>query len=448
MTTCPDATTASPHPAPSSAMSGLASRIDGQMEKTLLEPYTYLTSTPGKNVRSMLIEAFNLWLRVPAEALEVVKEVVEMLHNSSLLIDDIQDGSSLRRGLPAAHLIYGPAQTINCANYVYFRALEKLLALSPEYASRCVVIYTKELCNLHRGQGMDLFWRDSVRCPSETEYLHMIDYKTGGLLRLGVKLMQVFSSYQGNLIPLVNLIGIHFQIRDDYVNLSSSSYQKNKGYCEDITEGKFSFLISHSVRTASDTQLLNILKQRTAESELLDYAVSCVRRTGTFAYTRRYLERVEAAIRDEIARQPPVDPSLLADLTAQRSRSHSQSREDFSVAPPAADAVDAAGSHSHNPALSVIIDGLSRAYPTPKPGSADYDLDLDVFKTMSQPCGMPGCQPASIAAQLAAGADATTSGPCASPACDGPWHEYLLLMQTAYAPGSSSSSSSSSSSTS
>jgi hypothetical protein len=49
-------------------------------------------------------------------------------------------------------------------------------------------------------------------------------------------------------VPLVNLISIYFQIRDDYMNLQSSEYADNKGYCEDLTEGKFSFPVVHGVR--------------------------------------------------------------------------------------------------------------------------------------------------------------------------------------------------------
>ena len=52
---------------------------------------------------------------------------------------------------------------------------------------------SEELLNLHRGQGMDLFWRDTLTCPSEDDYLEMVENKTGGLFRLAVKLMQAES---------------------------------------------------------------------------------------------------------------------------------------------------------------------------------------------------------------------------------------------------------------
>jgi geranylgeranyl diphosphate synthase type 3 len=74
-------------------------------------------------------QAFNLWLHIPDDKLSVIEDLVEMLHNASLLIDDIQDNSKLRRGVPVAHNIYGIPLTINAANYIYFLAMQKALAL-------------------------------------------------------------------------------------------------------------------------------------------------------------------------------------------------------------------------------------------------------------------------------------------------------------------------------
>jgi geranylgeranyl diphosphate synthase, type III len=161
-----------------------------QNDQILMGPYEYLIAQPGKNIRSQLIAAFNEWLEVPVESLEVIKNVVGMLHTASLLVDDVEDSSLLRRGLPVAHSIFGTAQTINSANYVYFVALQEFTKLNNPKA---VSIYTEELLNLHRGQGMDLFWRDTLTCPSEDDYLEMVGNKTGGLFRLAIKLMQAES---------------------------------------------------------------------------------------------------------------------------------------------------------------------------------------------------------------------------------------------------------------
>jgi len=257
-------------------------------------PFDYLFSHPGKDIRTALIKAFDAFLHVPPISLVVITKVIGMLHTSSLLIDDVQDSSILRRGIPVAHNIFGTAQTINSANYVYFLALQELLRL--ENRDEAMEIFTTELLNLHRGQGMDLYWRDTLTCPTEDDYLEMVQNKTGGLFRLAVKLMQAESPEKGRLdcVPLVNLMGLVFQICDDYLNLSSSTYTKNKGLCEDLTEGKFSFPIIHSIRSnPTNLQLINILKQKTQDEEVKKYAVHYMEGTGSFEYTRNVIRELK-----------------------------------------------------------------------------------------------------------------------------------------------------------
>ncbi|KAI9011020.1 isoprenoid synthase domain-containing protein [Gaertneriomyces semiglobifer] len=301
-------------------MSYLSQDTLSPTEKVLLEPYLYLTQNPGKEIRSKLVEAFGIWLQVPDDKLRVIREVVEMLHTASLLIDDVEDDSLLRRGQPVAHKIFGVPSTINCANYVYFIALSKLLTLnSPD----CVKIFTDELLQLHRGQGMEIHWRDTAQCPTEEEYLEMVQNKTGGLLRLAIKLMMSCANCQVDYVPLVNLIGAHYQIRDDYLNLRSDNYIKNKGFAEDLTEGKFSFPVIHCIRSSVSpststtdipssiaahsqssiaSQLMSILRQRPTDPSLKSFAIQLMHKTDTFEYCRTYLKRVEQLAREEICR--------------------------------------------------------------------------------------------------------------------------------------------------
>lgn len=260
-----------------------------EKEKILLGPYDYLYGHPGKDIRSQLIAAFNKWLNVPAESLEIITKVVGMLHTASLLVDDVEDSSVLRRGVPVANSIFGTAQVINSANYVYFLALRELSKLSNP---KMIEIFTEELLNLHRGQGMDLYWRDSLTCPSEADYLEMVGNKTGGLFRLAIKLMQADSSSNIDCVPLVNTIGLLFQILDDHLNLSPT-YTAAKGLCEDLTEGKFSFPIIYAIRSdPSNLVLINILKQKTTDEEVKKYAIGYMERVGSFVYSRKCINEL------------------------------------------------------------------------------------------------------------------------------------------------------------
>lgn len=139
--------------------------------KILLGPYDYLTQLPGKDIRTKMIRSFNTILKVDPRNLSIVSEIIAMLHTASLLVDDVEDSSVLRRGFPVAHSIFGMAQTINSSNYVYFLALQKVLSLNSPNAAN---IFTEELIHLHRGQGLDLYWRETLSCPSEEEYLNMV----------------------------------------------------------------------------------------------------------------------------------------------------------------------------------------------------------------------------------------------------------------------------------
>ncbi|XP_023334294.1 geranylgeranyl pyrophosphate synthase [Eurytemora carolleeae] len=249
----------------------------------LLEPYSHLLTVPGKNIRGKLMAGFNSWLQVPEEKLSVIGEIVQMLHNASLLLDDIEDSSILRRGLPVAHLIYGQASTINCANYVMFIGLEKCQTLGHPEATK---VFTEQMLELHRGQGMEIYWRDNFICPSEEEYKIMITRKTGGLFNLAVRLMQLFATSSHDFSNFVKLLGLYFQIRDDYENLKSDDYASNKSFAEDLTEGKFSFPVLHAVSLEC--------------CQVKKFCIGLIEAAGSFQYTKGILSELESSILKEI----------------------------------------------------------------------------------------------------------------------------------------------------
>jgi geranylgeranyl diphosphate synthase type 3 len=82
-------------------------------------------------------------------------------------IDDIEDNSILRRGIPVAQSIYGVPSTISAANCMTYRALEMALSLNHPEA---VTVFTKQSLEVHRGMAMDIYWRENCICPSVEEY--------------------------------------------------------------------------------------------------------------------------------------------------------------------------------------------------------------------------------------------------------------------------------------
>ncbi|THG98436.1 hypothetical protein EW026_g3756 [Hermanssonia centrifuga] len=247
-------------------------------ETALLEPFSHINSIPGKDIRGQMLAAFNAWLKVPDDKLRTITKVVSKLHTASLIIDDIEDDAQLRRGVPAAHKIYGIPQAINSANYVYFQAYQDLFALRTEAQADA----------------------QSPESPRRLFKDTQLDKVVTGKSFLRVSSNKLTSDH----VPLVNLWGVYFQIRDDYMNLQSSEYESNKGFAEDLTEGKFSFPIVHGVRAdTSNRQILNVLQKRPSTPTLKKHTISYLQKhTKSFDYTLSVMASLENQIYEEIAR--------------------------------------------------------------------------------------------------------------------------------------------------
>lgn len=135
------------------------------------------------------------------------------------------------------------------------------------------------LCNA-LPKSSTLTWSATVSSMvSRPARLTMTRLETGGLLRIGIKLMMACSTTNSDVYvllslldsfnssgsfrdytALISLFGVYFQIRDDLMNLQSPEYTSNKGFAEDLTEGKFSFPVVHGIHAdRSNRQVLSTL---------------------------------------------------------------------------------------------------------------------------------------------------------------------------------------------
>ncbi|EZA53610.1 Geranylgeranyl pyrophosphate synthase, partial [Ooceraea biroi] len=224
---------------------------------------------------------------------------VQVINSFVYRLDDILDNSSKRFGIPTAHSVYGIERTISAAQYVSFSALKRISNLQHSEALKVCVDMTLRLVE---GQGIEIVWRDNFTCPSEAAYKEMIEKKTAAFYTMCVKLMQLFSTCNKDFSSLIETLGLYLQIRDDYCNLCSSDYTEEKGYCDDLTEGKFSFPIIHALQSKlEDKKIKNILKrilrQRTKDVEVKRYCIKLLKECGSFEYTRKILDELNAKAR-------------------------------------------------------------------------------------------------------------------------------------------------------
>lgn len=169
--------------------------------------------------------------------------LVELPHNGSLIVDDIEDNSAERRGGPAVHLQYGLDLAINAGNLFYFLPFQLLDRHLPDEAERGRVyrIALEDLLRLHVGQGLDILWhRDPRALPSVAEYLQMCRLKTGSLARLAARVGTVVGGGGDRQAATAGVaaenFGVAFQIIDDVANLAGGVPGKRRG--DDIVEGK------------------------------------------------------------------------------------------------------------------------------------------------------------------------------------------------------------------
>ncbi|RDA89093.1 hypothetical protein CP532_2241 [Ophiocordyceps camponoti-leonardi (nom. inval.)] len=279
-------------------------------KSTLTAPATYIRSMTSKNVRSQLIDAFNLWLEVPHDKVVAIKQSIDSLHQSSLILDDIQDQSQLRRGKIATHHVFGEAQAINSATFMFVEATRQIHDLGN---STMTSILLQELENLFLGQALDLNWKFTMDCPSRERYLVMVDQKTGSMFRLILRMLTTAVGRESDesFTNLSRLLGRWYQVRDDYLNLLGGEYTKQKGFCEDLDERKLSYpVVCCCARDRSAREvILGIFRQRASSTaaqstsmppESKVQILSLLKQSGAFDGTFRLVKELQRQVEAEV----------------------------------------------------------------------------------------------------------------------------------------------------
>ncbi len=233
--------------------------------------------------------------------------IPEVIHNGTLMIDDIEDASELRRGKPCTYKIYGLDIAINAGNAIYYLPLLPLIKnqekFSPEKLAKVYQIYVEEMISLSLGQAMDIAWHKGLANANkldEKNYLQMCAYKTGTLARMAARMAAVLADADDELVEKLGLfaesIGVAFQMQDDILDLTSEEFvEKKGGYGKDITEGKRTLIVIHTLKVAKKEdreRLIEILNMHTSDQELKDEAITIIKKYGSIEYTRNFARKI------------------------------------------------------------------------------------------------------------------------------------------------------------
>ncbi len=251
---------------------------------------------------------------------EKVKDFVvipELIHNGTIVIDDIEDKSDLRRGRPAAHILFGEDIAINFGNTMYFLPLIVLLRnadyLDDQTKLKIYNTYAQEMINISIGQAMDLYWHKNSKNSehvTEANYLQMCAFKTGTLARLSAKLAAILAGADDALVEkagrYAEAVGVAFQIQDDILNLTATSGkgQFTADYIgSDITEGKRSLMVIHTLQVANPEdkkRLTEILDEHTKDKEKIREAIEIIKKYGSVEYAKQKAREIMSSAWEEI----------------------------------------------------------------------------------------------------------------------------------------------------
>ncbi|MGO1435705.1 MAG: polyprenyl synthetase family protein [Canibacter sp.] len=221
-------------------------------------PARYLAEAGGKRVRPLLTILVSELGNGPTEKVKQVAQAIELTHLASLYHDDVMDEASLRRGVDAAHVVWGNSVAILAGDLLFSRASTLVSGIGEE----AILLQARTFERLCLGQLHETVGVPDGEDPIE-HYLRVLADKTGALIacaaRMGILVSDAPREYLEPVTQYGEEIGLAFQLIDDVIDLSPSKKVTGKRAGTDL-------------RAGVDTLPLLLLKRR-AETNTDDAAL-------------------------------------------------------------------------------------------------------------------------------------------------------------------------------
>jgi len=267
----------------------LSKYLDGSPEG-LYNSAKYLPSLGGKRLRPFVTITCGRMLGAAEEPLYLSALGVELLHNFTLVHDDIIDRDDYRRGHPTVHKIYGESIAILTGDLLFAKAFEAVILAEKLSGSKGVA---HQLVNaaikLDEGQFLDVSFENKENVGME-QYLEMVTLKTGVLYEaaavIGGLLNHAMIKEDGKLAALAEYgknLGLCFQIRDDYLGIFGDPKKTGKAVGNDIRRGKRTAVTILASKFADDKTLhlmSTISNQDKVDDSVLVEVVEGLKRKG------------------------------------------------------------------------------------------------------------------------------------------------------------------------
>ena len=233
-------------------------RVSGpQSPERLYQPVRYIMDLGGKRIRPVLVLLSADLYGVGADKALPAAMAVEVFHNFSLVHDDIMDDAPLRRGQQTVHEKWDINTAILSGDAMLIEAYRHLEAYPPPVLKDLLQVFSKTALEVCEGQRYDMDF-ESREQVTIAEYLRMIEFKTAVLLGCAMKMGAVVAGASVEdreaLYRFGILLGLAFQLQDDYLDVFGDPETFGKQVGGDIIENKKTFLYLKSLELASGEQ--------------------------------------------------------------------------------------------------------------------------------------------------------------------------------------------------
>jgi len=240
---------------------------------------------------------------------------LELMHNFTLVHDDIMDCSKLRRGVPTVHMEYSEPTAILAGDLLFAKSFEAMhqLTIKLDVIKALEAELIQCIIDICEGQEYDMGFeqRDQV---SEQEYLQMIEKKTAVLFKLATRGGAVVAGATPEHVEALTTygycLGMAFQIWDDYLDMSSDEQTLGKDIGNDIRNGKKTLIAVHALEHAQpdqQTRLHSIFGNRKATDDQINEVLDLFRSIGSIEYVKTVAQRFHAQAVEALQVLPPSD---------------------------------------------------------------------------------------------------------------------------------------------
>lgn len=268
----------------------------------------YIIDSGGKRLRPLLVLLAARALGYTGDRHITLATLIEFMHTSTLLHDDVVDESSMRRGRETANEHWGNAPSVLVGDFLYSRSFQMMVEVG---SMRVMAILSAATCTIAEGEVLQL---TNIGNPEidEAAYFETIQGKTAMLFEAashsGAILADADTDQEEALRLYGRYLGLAFQLIDDLLDYQGDADTMGKNVGDDLAEGKPTLPLIHAMNVGTFDQA-ELVRQaiRQGGLERLDEVLAIVRETGALDYTRGRAEEMAGLAMAQLNALPPSE---------------------------------------------------------------------------------------------------------------------------------------------